>query len=735
MICQYCKKRLGIIQRLKGLSFCSLEHQELYFGLSFERLRDSVTEYTPYKPKPERPEAKPEPAQVELEQSQDNPVPPQPMSEQPQAETVVDVQASEAVEVISPTLGVASLAGAVGTTTGIDLPEAGFLPELPSRQHQPASALKTYAEPVIAAPVSPAQELGLRASPALVLDVSPVQPEVEVAAVESQATWLPVPEGYPPVVVTASATLLLDSNAAQLIALQMGEPCRGQGPVPPSPTAAIEALSPPPRLPSGHADSYPASLFARPPQLAACDPSWAPRIGSGYPAPALTGALYPQADVPRVAPLVTYQSSGSFSGFQFFIAPNIPVSSAETQIAPDAHLPATIIPRNTVSSEKPQATPGPWALENTARQFVVESATPLLSEPSFRQVTSTWLETAVAGQLPSIPTVPPQALSGLSLATDTIALECSNAMNVPPAVETAPAVTSALPCLLLSNPSPIAAPEMPSWSTTQPLSREACRLPVPVSEQQYAHSAAYLHLSSPSPSSLVTWSQSLSISGPACQPSDLNRPAPIALSARPGHVDALPPSSPSRRGQRLTPLKPQPTGVVWMPVAPIEASLQLPANEPIGPGSEGTEPPTLTAARAQPASMPVRPLAPSPFAMERQTGPVASGPCSDEALKLTSIDMTHAILNSVCGLRSESSAALPSLSTERQAFSIAMAPCSHRVEWGPAPPNQPESTVQPLSAVTRSACSVTASLPRTTALQAAITKVHRDFVLRKSPQP
>src|SRR5271155_913871 len=202
MNCQYCNKRLGIIQRLKGLSFCSAEHQELHFGLSFERLRASVAEFTPDKPEPDQSPAKPEPAAAELEQSvakpvqaqangelakakleqpQANPAPAQPLAKQerPQAEPVAEPkpQAVKAPQEASPALEIASLVEAVGTATGVDLPEAPFLPELPSRQHQAAFTLKSYtAEPVFATvgavqlPVNTAQKPLLRASPSLVLD-------------------------------------------------------------------------------------------------------------------------------------------------------------------------------------------------------------------------------------------------------------------------------------------------------------------------------------------------------------------------------------------------------------------------------------------------------------------------------------------------------------------------------------------------------------------------------------
>ena len=362
----------------------------------------------------------------------------------------------------------------------------------------------------------------------------------------------------------------------------------------------------------------------------------------------------------------------------------------------------------------PPRSSSPWTLGGPPRQFLVKSASPLRCEPSFGQVTSPWLEMAVDDRLP-IPTVLGSALSWLSPATEAIAFQCSNATNAEPAVEIASAIASGAPFLLPSEPLQVTAPGLPLASRTQPL------LVAPVSEQHGALNPAYLHPSLPSPWSLITWTQSLTILIPACQPSDVSRPATIALNPRQGHVDALPPSSPSRRGQRLTPLKPQPNEVVWMPVAPIEASLQPTVNQPIGPGQEGTAPPPLAAVRSQPASLPVRPLASSASGIQRGTGPAASGLSSADTLKLTCLNMAHGISKLACGVRSESGTALPSISIKRYAFSIAMAPCSHMIEWCPMPPGPLDSTVQSFSAVKRSARSITAGLPGPCSL--TITKV------------
>ena len=127
MVCQYCNKRLGIIQRLKGQQFCSLEHQELHFGLSFERLRESVTESLPLRSKP-RLGARPE--QAEEQQRPASLVEPQSAPELTQAETLLEPPVRDLAVEPSPTLEIASLVGAVGTANGGDLPEAAKIPTL-----------------------------------------------------------------------------------------------------------------------------------------------------------------------------------------------------------------------------------------------------------------------------------------------------------------------------------------------------------------------------------------------------------------------------------------------------------------------------------------------------------------------------------------------------------------------------------------------------------------------------
>ena len=243
MVCPYCNKRLGIVQRLKGLSFCSVEHQDLYFGLSFERLRESVSEYAPNR--------RVQPANQELAQ----------------AEPVVDPQRRNAAQESSSTFEIASLIGSIGTNAGSDLPEAPFLPELSASQDRPAFPLKSYAREAVSTTVQLAEsltdEVPLRALPSIAQDVSLAQPQVEITSISNQTTWSPVPQGYPPAIVSASATFLLDPNEAKLIPLPLGEPCRGEAPAPPSETAAIHVPLRYPLMPSRQPSSHASTTVTR----------------------------------------------------------------------------------------------------------------------------------------------------------------------------------------------------------------------------------------------------------------------------------------------------------------------------------------------------------------------------------------------------------------------------------------------------------------------------------------
>lgn len=711
MVCQYCNKKLGMIQRLKGLQFCCLEHQELHFGLSFERLRESVTEVTVPKPKQLRHDAKQDLAEAQAEKTQA-------ISGQSPAEPVAELQVPESTGETSATLEIASLVEAVGTDSVSDLPEtASFLPELPSRQDQPAIPLKTYdVEELVSAsvqlPASPTPEPLLRASRSLVLEVSPAQPSAEVTPITSQATWRPVPQGYPPVVVSATATLLLDSNDAKMIPLRMGGPYRGQGPVPPPQNVSIETPLPQPRLPSRQTGGDPGSIFAPPPQANAYQPFWKGRLGSHPPLPQVTGILRPQRDLVRLIPPVVHENLGALSSFTSFTAePYIAIQPAEPRVAPPALLEGTISPRRAMSAGKSQLASQVFVLPKASNALPVASVSPARSEPLFSKFDSPWLRSDVASRLPRTAAVSWPAPVGLNPAADAAPLGWASATSLPSSVATAPAVPSPPPTLLLSKPASVTAPVMQFWSSTRALWREACYLPSSVSEQEWIESAAHLHPSLPSPMSLVTWSHSLSVSIPARNPSNLGGPAPVGVSALRGCPCALRPLPPSRRGHRITPLLPRPNGVSWTPVAPIPAAQREVSIQAIAPGSEGTAPPSLAPVRVQPAAMTVRPPASATFEIEPVNGLVIFATASEGTLQIASIDAAHGTSSMAWSLRAESGTVLPAFSAQPQTPAIVVAPSSSKIWGGAIPPIQAATKIESFSALNRLAWSLTASLP------------------------
>ena len=281
-----------------------------------------------------------------------------------------------------------------------------------------------------------------------------------------------------------------------------------------------------PVLPDRQPDRRPARVFAPPPQFPDYRPFWEGRQGSGPALPPLTGILRPQRDVTRLTPPASHGNFGMLSSFPFFVAePTNPAPPKEFAVVPESPLETTITPRYTVPIEKALQTPLALSLTSASSPLTLDSTTAVRSEPSLSDVHCTWLWIAVASQLPRATAIPVSKAAGFSMAADVIPIGYSSASNYPPPVETASPVTSPLPFLLLSRPSSMDAPVMPFWSTTRPLSREAYRLPTAASQQESDQSVAYLHPSLPSPMSLVTWSQSLAISIPARNPSNLGGPA------------------------------------------------------------------------------------------------------------------------------------------------------------------------------------------------------------------
>jgi hypothetical protein len=733
MRCQYCQKRLGVTKLLKGETFCSAEHRELHLdaqaAASYERLRASFNDPLPKEPLPERSEPKPEPAlggSVHAALVQAGVVPTESVEASPiRVSPLVETQARKAVEEAAPTLEIASLIDAVGSATGNDLPQAPFLPELPVRQDRADTRLASYAEELVTAsvqlPVSAMQGRRLRSSSSLTLDVTPAQPPVELPRAVSQPTWRPVPEGYPPVVVSAFATLVLDSNQAELIALPLGEPCRGKGPVPLVPhTSAIEPPAMHPRLPSQQESLRPTSevpvLLARPPQ-APYVRAWEPRLGSGSALPAIAGALASERTLLKMVEPARHQNPGSLPSFSFLAEiADMPVSKTERRIASAVPLPTSIVPRHKLWTAQAPLIARTLPMAEVPSQLAEDFTTTTRSEPSSDDVACGWQTIVVDSQLPPIATARPLGSFGLTLATEALPLGRAGAPNFPPNIEIVPAVPGTVSLLLLSRPLHSAEPAMPLWSGMRPVSCQVFRQPAPENGPWSTFSAAHLHPTLPSPLSLVTWSQSLAISIPACSPSTLSKPAPIELIADPGRVHALRPWAPSRRGHRLIPLLPQPGGVSWVPVAPLETPLRPPTLKPILPGSQGTAPPCLAGVRVAAASMPMLPAASSPFVIdsvtgESVTGLVPQGLCPEDTTKLVSINMGYGTAMRAGELPPESETLLPSFSAERHVPAIAVASSSNRIWCDPIPGVPSVGNVEPYLSLQRLAWAVTARLP------------------------
>ena len=237
MRCQYCDKRLGITKRLKGDTFCSLEHQELYFNAQSNEFYDRLAAA---------------------------------------AETPIT-----AVQENQATPEIAALAEAVERTAASELRQE------PSVVDQPAPLLGSYAAEsksgTVESPVTSAQEALAQRSSVLVVDVSPAEPAVDVTPSAGQTTWPSVPPGYPPIAVSSSSTLLLDPSGADFIPTLKGTPYPGEAPAWLFQTQAIETPPRPPVLPSGQPEARlnpeRSTLPAHAPQSTPLEVGWVPRLG------------------------------------------------------------------------------------------------------------------------------------------------------------------------------------------------------------------------------------------------------------------------------------------------------------------------------------------------------------------------------------------------------------------------------------------------------------------------
>ena len=689
MRCQYCNKRVGIAKQLKGQPFCSDEHRDLYLHGSanevIERLRSSFTEFAPKRLDAERPEVKPEPAK---------PV-------RPQAKSVTEPEASQVAPETSP-----AQAGVFASSTPAPDPRESDFIRFPMVEPRPsAGPLRIPLGDAIQTPLRHPQLPSWQADYRPASEVSSLIPH----ALACDSSW-ECHRGLGPAMPPLAGILRPRRDVARMVPSVRRENMRAWPRVP------FFATSPGFPMPSKQLlVAQAAHLPAATTLSATLGNQTSPSTSNVF---ALGAASSPQA-IKSGAPLRCEPSSSDVNSawLQVEIAGQLPRTavlppapiglSRATDAAPLGCSSATSLPP-AIETAAPTGSAPPLLLlfrpssiasaAMVASPVAPESTTPLHCEPPSSDVNSAWLQIVIASQLPRVTTVLPPAPVGLNLAAHTVLLGCSSAANFPPALETAAPVTSPLPFLLLFRPSSIAAPAMPLWLNTRPLKREASRPPAAVSEQRRGLSAAYLPPSSPSPLSLATWPQSLSISVPAWNFSNLGGPAPIGVSANQGRTHAPRSSSPSWRGYWLTPSLPQPDAAVWSPVAPTQVSLLLPAIQPIRPGSQGTHPPCIAGVRLQPASMTVLPLASAPF--EPGPGIASLGPSlevtPEDTLKLTSIDAPQRTTRMAWELRGERSPVLPWFSARRHASPMGLAPCSHRV-WRHAIPSVQILGVQPFS--------------------------------------
>jgi len=743
MRCKYCNERLGITKVLFGQSFCSEEHQQLYnhgeASESVERLRASFADPLPKKPltpKPSAPEQAPAAETAQTGEKTETTEQVQEVAEK--AQEVAEKAEPEA----APSIQIASLADALENSRGSELPRGPFSSEPGSSSDEPRApgAITDAEEPMFAAVRSPEvhkyESAEIETAPAIpsVSRLAPPAPAApspaapspaDVLSVLGQASWLSVPEGYPPVVVSDSATLVLDSSPAQFITIPIGEPCPGDGPAFPQASGAIEPPSRYPALPSwetrpSQADG--SSFIAPPPQSSARDLSGKPVPGKGPGELSLAGPLIPEGSVPegilvRLGPLPMARNWQALPGFQSVAAkPRVGAPPMELYVAP-APLPAAIVPRRILYAGEP-ATPRVLALATApsplapARDVILPSRSDVFpSQPNIGESSFAWLTTEVASRLPEISGTRPQAPTGLPVASDCLPLMRSKATNYP-ATRVEPVAEAALtPAVrLLPSTRLRVMPAMPRSTRTRPLFDEARRLPASTPQRQWAANA-YLHPSLPSPWSLVTWSRSISVSIPARVPSNLETHAPLALTPIVGRVQSLRPLSASRRQHRLIPLMPEAGGPAWSHRSPSQALLLEPTIEPVRPGSQGTGPLHISKVRVQPASMPALPLAQSHFQPVSWIGLTPSGLVPGAALRLASRNLGHSGPDTYWELITESGVLLPEFSAGPRPPRIGPAPGRAKVSLDPIPPQPIIGAVDTFSSLQRLVWSLSTQLP------------------------
>lgn len=770
MHCHYCGKRLPISKVLRGHTFCSLEHQELHLSSgateAFDRLRESFDPSPPKRPKaeqaregavlfqPDQPQLEPlgTPPPVRAEETvQDAPSTPEvialsdAIAETPVAESQpveaeqqgqerssahelaalmegvgssIEPQTVEAGledDIPSPALVVASPIESSETTEASDLPQAWSLFGLSSILNQPAFSLKgPGAEPTsggIQLPTTGAPELPVRNSSPVIVDISGTRTRgpVDAAPISSHPTWRNVAPGYPPVIVTDSATLVVDPKAAGFIPVAMGT-YPGEGP---SPLRENEAIDPPlrkPQLPSAQPErQLPfdlSELWASLEPAGLSEIPWQPRQWFTTVSLAPMSALAPQCDVVlKLAAASRDKATPVAAAGCIAMEFAVPAPSKVVTATAAPHLAATIDPSLPRSHREALARPGSLAPGPVFGQQPTAIVTAWPGEPPARIEAFSSVPVDVNQSLPRTDTAV-LAAEGLSPEPRACAVERPIAKVSPPSVEIGSAETSSVPALRHPAPVSMAAPSLPASSSISLLPQEAHRLPAGVNAQQPGPAIAHLRPALPSPWSLVTCAPSLAISGAAPKPSNVCHPAPLEITANQGHVEGIA-WSPGQRGYRLLPSLPGPGGIA-IPQAPAQAPAQFLALTALRPASEGTASPDLIRIRVHATPMSVLALNFQRPRTEEEIGLPWSGLFLEDSLKLACINSALAPLQIAGEVPTEPGTVLPAFCSNEYAPALGWATSSDRA-WGEAvPPNQPIRSIVPFSALTRVAGSVAA---------------------------
>jgi hypothetical protein len=768
MNCHYCGKRLPISKVLRGHTFCSLEHQELYLSSdgteAFDRLRESFDASPPRRPKskqarqgtdlrliqPDQPHLEPlgtpQPAPAE-ERVQEALLTPEvvnlmdAVAETPVAGSQsidaelqhregssadeltalmeglggnIEPQPAEAGfedNSASPALVVSPIESAQ-TTAASDLPEAGSLFGL-SSVDQPAFSLKgPGAEPIsgsIQLPATTGRASVENSSPAIV-DISEtlIRKPVDAGPMPSYPTWRNVAPGYPPVIAWDSTTLLVDPKAGDFVPVSTGKPYPGEAP---PRLRENEAIDPPlrnPRLPSGQPKRQ--SAFGLADLWAGLEPAdlseirWQPRQWFTTVSPSPVDALAPQDDLVLELAATRPDQATATAGADF-MAIGFAVP-VRWQVATATTAPQIPPITNPNLPSHQGAIAGSGSLAPVASEQPVTMIAAWRGEQVARVQAFSSPRVEVGQNLPRTNKAALTAV-GLKPGPRACAMESPIATVPPPTVEVVSAEMSSPAALQDLAPVSFTAPTLRSSRDIDSLQQRPYCLPAGANEQQCGPAIAHLQPSLPSPWSLVTWAPSLAISSAAPKPSNVCNPAPFEVTADQGHVKGIPPWFPGKRGYRLLPSLPGPNGIA-VPEAPAQAPVQLLALTAVPPGSEDTASPDLIRVRVHATPMSILALNLQPLEARAEIGLPLSGPLSEDSLRLASVDSARESFQISSEVPAHSSTVLPAFCSSLNSPVLGLALSNNRAWSEPVPPHRPMRPVAPFSALNRVAGSVAA---------------------------